>query len=82
MINEATTAGDSRLPDRHLQTKPHARPLNPLPGPSDTTANVDEIRFHRKQQQLYCFSKDATHNKWTTSQSLVNHSYAKLLLVS
>jgi len=37
---------------------PNARPLNPLPGPSDTTANVDEIRFHRKQQQLYCFSKE------------------------
>jgi len=48
--------------------------FNALPGPSDTTANLDEIRFHRKRQQLYCFSKDATHNEWTTSHLSIIHT--------
>ena len=61
---------------------PHVSPLNPLPGPSDTTANVDEMRFHAKQQQLYCFSKDATHNEWTTSHLSIIHTLSYYWSVS
>jgi len=35
--------------------------------------DMDQILCHRKQQQLYCFSKDATHNAWTISHLPVIH---------
>jgi len=51
---------------------------NPFPGGrgywSEAMVDMDEIRFHRKQQQLYCFSKDATHNEWTTSHLSIIHT--------
>jgi len=45
----------------------------PLPRSSDATVDMDQILCHRKQQQLYCFSKDATHNAWTISQLPIIH---------
>jgi len=43
---------------------------------------MDEIRFHRKQQQLYCFSKDVTHKEWTTSHLSIIHTLSYYWSVS
>jgi len=81
MINDATSA---RPPDPRSASVNQAARQVTKPPPRTVGHNGQRGRdtISQEQQQLYCFSKDATHNEWTTSHLSIIHAVSYYWSVS